>query len=124
MARYPTFLRSLLTLLIVLTGVSVSQAGLFGRWRARYNNPPPPPAATATTQQPSAPAPVQPAVAKAGPTVYMAAMPVIDEKANGSAASFPATAAPAPAPCVNPGTAPSTLPRSSWDFGKFPPYSN
>ena len=37
MAQYPACLRTLLTLLIVLTGVSASQAGLFGRWRTTYN---------------------------------------------------------------------------------------
>jgi len=35
MSRYPICLRSLLTLLILMTGVSASEAGLFGRWRAR-----------------------------------------------------------------------------------------
>jgi hypothetical protein len=124
MIRYSTCLRTLLTVLIVLAGLSSSEAGLFGRWRRRSEVSARP---TATVATPSAAAisPVgQPATSAAGPTVYTVAKPVVGE----TAASAAAPAAPAgsfvPASAVSPGATWSTLPRSSWDFGKYPPYSN
>jgi len=107
--------------LIVLTGISASEAGLFGRWRARYDSPACPPAAVSTA---SAPAAVQPTVSTPGPTVYLAAKPVIGENAAGAAVSAPRTGTYMPTTAVSPGAGWSPMPRSSWDFGKFPPYSN
>ncbi|MGA2255875.1 MAG: hypothetical protein ABSG53_14610 [Thermoguttaceae bacterium] len=124
MNRYPTCLRALLTLLIVLTGVSASQAGLFGRWRTGYYYPACAPATVATPAAPSVPATGQPKVSTTGPTVYTAAKPVIGENAGGAATPVPQNRSYAPAPAVYSGSSWSTLPRSSWDFGKFPPYSN
>ncbi len=123
MTRYSMCLRTLLTLVIVLAGVSASQAGLFGRWRARYDSPACPPVAVSTTSQANTPAASQPTVSTAGPTVYSVAKPVIGENADGAAAPAPAIRSYAPATGVSSGGW-STMPRSSWDFGKFPPYSN
>jgi len=123
MTRFSTLLRTLLTLLLVLTGVSASQAGLFGRWRARYDYPASPPATASTPQVSSVPAAAQPTTPTAGPTVYMVAKPVIGANAVSPTASVPA-ASYAPAPRVYSGTGWSVLPRSTSDFGKFPPYSN
>ncbi|MGO9108680.1 MAG: hypothetical protein ACLP9L_05555, partial [Thermoguttaceae bacterium] len=122
--RCPIFLRTLLTLLIVLTGVSVSNAGLFGRWRARYDYPARPAATVSTPQAASVPAAGQPTVSTAGPIVYTVAKPVVSENAGSAAVSVPQSGSYVPAQAVSPGTSWSTLPRSSWDFGKFPPYSN
>ncbi len=123
MTSYATFLRSLLTLLLVLSGVSASQAGLFGRWRARRDYQTSPPAAVSTPPVTSLPAAAQPTTSTAGPTVYMVAKPVIGANAVSPTASVPA-ASYAPAPRVYSGTGWSVLPRSTSDFGKFPPYSN
>ncbi len=119
MTRSQTCLRTLLTLLIVLTGVSASQAGLFGRWRARYDYAPCPAATVSTPAAASVSTTGQPAT---GPIVYTAAKPVIGENA-GAAAPAP-TRTYVPATGVSSGGTWSTLPRSSWDFGKYPPYSN
>ena len=127
MTRYPTCLRTLLALLIVLTGVSASEAGLFGRWRARYDYyyyPACPPVAGSAQPGPSVPAAGQPTVSTTGPTVYTVAKPVIGENAGGAAVSVPQSGSYVPTQGVSPGGTWSTTPRSSWDFGKFPPYSN
>jgi hypothetical protein len=50
------------------------------------------------------------------------AKPVIGETTTVAPAVQPRTYAPAPAAYSSGGW--STLPRSSWDYGKFPPYSN
>jgi hypothetical protein len=119
-------LRTLLTLVVVLTGVSISQAGPFGRWRARYDYYPVCPTATyATPAGPSVSAAGQPAMAPTGPIPYTAAKPVIGENAGNVVAPAPQVQYYAPA--VTPGYSGSgwsTIPRSTWDFGKFPPYSH
>ena len=120
MIRFATGFRALLTLSIVLTGVSASQAGLFavahtlllrsgGRFHAARS---------------SVPAAAQPAVSTNGPTVYTAAKPVIGETVGGAAASAPQSGTYCAGNKRFTGGGWSTLPRSSWDFGKFPPYSN
>ena len=124
MTRYPTCLRALFTLTIVLAGVSVSEAGLFGRWRARYDYPACPTATVSAPATASVPATGQPAAATAGPTVYTAMKPVIGENTGGAAVAVPASGSYVPAPAVYSGGAWSTTPRSSWDFGNFPPYSH
>jgi hypothetical protein len=115
-----------LSLLIVLTAVSASQAGLFGRGRARYDNYYYPTCSqgTVSTQQASVPAAGQPTASTAGPIVYTAAKPIIGENAAGAAVSVPQGNAYAPAPVAYPSAGWSTSPRSSWDFGSgsFPPY--
>ncbi len=122
MTRYSTCLRTLLTLLLVLTGVSASEAGLFGRWRARYDYYTPcPAAATLTPAAASVSATGQPA---AGPIVYTAAKPVIGENAAAATVPVPRNQTYVPVASGNSGTGWSTLPRSTWDFGKYPPYSN
>jgi hypothetical protein len=122
MTRFSTCFRTLLTLLIVLTGVSASQAGLFARWRTRYYYPTYSPAAVSTQQGTSAPTVAQPTASTTGPTVYTVAKPVIGDNA-GAAPPAPSSATYVPATGVSTGSW-STLPRNSWDFGKFPPYSN
>ena len=119
MSRYSTSLQTLLALAIVLTAVSASQAGLFARWRARYDYPAYAPAAVATQPVASVPAEGQPAVTTAGPTVYKVAKPVVE-----SATPAPQSGSYVPAAGSSSGSTYSTLPRSAWDFGKFPPYSN
>ena len=115
MTKYSTCFRTLLTLSIVLAAVSASQAGLFGRWRTRYDAPACPPVAVSTPQS---------NIPAAGPTVYSVAKPVIDENAEGATVSVPANGSYVPATGVSTSTGWSTMPRSSVDFGKFPPYSN
>ncbi len=122
MARYSTCFRTLLAFAIVLTAVSASQAGLFARWRARYDYPAYAPAAVATQPATSVPA-AQAVVATPGPTVYKVAKPVVSENAAGTVAPAPQSGSYVPAAGTSSGTY-STLPRSAWDFGKFPPYSN
>jgi hypothetical protein len=118
-------LRTLLTLVLVLTGISVSQAGLFGRWRAQYDYPACPAATYATPAGPSVSAVGQPAMAPTGPIPYTAAKPVIGENAGNVVAPAPQTQyyAPAVTPSYS-GSGSSTIPRSTWDFGRFPPYSH
>ena len=128
MTRYPICLRTVLTLLIVVSGVSASQAGLFGRWRNggdyNYYYSACPPAAVATPQA-SVPAAGQPAANGPG-LVYQAAKPVIGE--NAAAARFRPGSRLVCSGAVrtysNSGPPWSTQPRSAWDYGKFPPYSN
>jgi len=124
MNRYSTCLRIVLTLLLVLSGVSASHAGLFGRWRARYDSQPYVPAAAPSgSPAPSAPAVGKPAASTTGPVVYTVAKPIAGKDSGVVAPSVPQTR-PYYAPTVNSGTSWSTIPRSAWDFGKFPPYSN
>ena len=124
MTRYSTCLRILLAQLIVLAGVSVSEAGLFGRWRVYYDYPTCAPATVSAPRDAGTPAASQPAVSSAGPTVYTAMKPVIGPNAADAAPAVPQTRVYAPATGVAPSGSWSTTPRSSWDFGRFPPYSN
>ena len=124
MTRYATCLQIVLSLVIVLMGVSASQAGLFGRWRPRYDSAVYPPAVVPTPPAPSVPAAGQPTASKAGPLVYTAAMPVVGENGGTRLPASLRNGAYVPAPPAYSGSGWSTLPRSSWDFGKFPPYSN
>jgi len=123
MVRYSTSLRTLLTLSIVFAGVSASEAGLFGRWRACSDEPARPPAMVSTPREPAIPAADQTKVSTTGPIVYTVAKPVVGENPDG-ALSVPRNRSNLPVRSTSPGTAWSTTPRSSWDFGKFPPYSN
>ena len=124
MSRYPICLRSLLTLLILMTGVSASEAGLFGRWRARndytyYVYTPCQPTAVSMSA-----AAGQPVTSTAGPIVYTAAKPVISD--NGGSQTIPVVPAPQYnnyVPAAPSGSGWSTLPRGTQDFGKYPPYS-
>ncbi len=112
MNRYASFsLRALLGLSIVLTLVATSQAGLFRQWRTGYTYyyyptyaPPAVTPAPATAIAPAA----QAAVVRAAPTVYTVAKPVVS----------------APAASTYSSGGWSVAPRSSWDFGGFPPYSH
>ena len=131
MSRYTMVSRSVLTLLIVLTVVSASQAGWFGRGRANYDSYyyyPTCPAATVyyTPQQSNIPAASQATVSTTGPTVYTAAKPVIGEPAAvPQAVSVPQSGYYAPAASGYSGSGGySTTARSSWDFGSFPPYNH
>jgi len=113
-----------LTLLIVLAGASASQAGLFGRWRTCYDYYPASPAATVSTPaQTNIPPTGQPAVSTAGPTTYTVAKPVIGENAAAAPVSVPRTGSYAPAPRAYSNGGWSINPRSSWDYGKFPPFN-
>ncbi len=149
MTRYPTCLRILLTLSIVLIAVSVSEAGPFGR-RACYDygyysyyyypacstvsvtypTVTTYPAVTVTTSSvPSIPTPAagQP---MASPPAYTVMKPVIDDSAVSPALAAPqpvaipqsGSYAPAAGSYSYPSGGYSTTPRSSWDFGRFPPY--
>ena len=125
MIRYSTCLRTLFTLLIVLAGFSTSEAGLFGRWRGRDVAPAPAAAATVATPATAAIPPTgKTAVPTAGPRTYTVAKPVISATPAGAAATAAPAAYYVPAQAVSPSTGWSTLPRSSWDFGKYPPYNN
>jgi hypothetical protein len=105
-------------------GYTTGYLGLFGRWHARYDYPACPPVTVSTTYEPRIPAAGQPSVPAAGPIVYTAAKPVVGENANGAAASIPQNGSYIPARSTFPGSGWNSTPRSSWDFGKFPPYSN
>jgi len=139
MARYSICLMFLLTPSLVLTGVPASEAGWYGcngYYYTTYDYCPTCPTVTysAPVATPAAPAPTAPAptagqsaAAPAGPMVYSAMKPMIGQSA-GATISVPQsmpvqTYAPAPA-CYRSGgySYPSTTPRSSWDFGRFPPY--
>ena len=123
MTRYLTCLRTILALLLVLTAVSASEAGLFGRWRNRtdYYYPPACPA-VATSPVSSTPAAGQPTASTAGPKSYTAMKPVIGDNAGSTAATTLPSVQYVPAPSAYPRSGWSATPRSSWDFGSFPPY--
>jgi len=114
MCRSRKCFRSLLTLLIVLAGVSICEAGIFGRYRARYC---PAPSSSQSVSAPAAPAQSQPGTSA---TVYTVNKPV----SAAAGEKTPSRVERASAPVVPSNAGWSTLPRSSWDFGKFPPYSN
>ncbi len=138
MTRHPAYSWTLLTLSIVLTGVSASEAGQFGRWYARngYYYYPACPAAMATTppapttpaagqptaSTPGTPAAGQPMASTASPTVHTAMKPVMGENAGSAAVSTPQVRSYVPAAPVYPSSGWSVTPRSSWDYGSFPPY--
>jgi hypothetical protein len=102
----------LVAMLMVLIGVSVSEAGIFRRayvWQPVCVQPAPYPVATAPA----------PAAAEATHTVYK---PIV-----------PDSAVPAAEPTISTRPAPqyygpaqsggwNTAPRSSWDFGRYPPF--
>ena len=133
MSRHTTLFRPLLALAIVLAGVSVSEARVFGRWRGGndycyYNYYYSPAVAVSAQPAPSVPAPGQAAASTTGPTAYTAMKPVTGGNAAAPAATAPQGGTYMPAPAVSPGYYPSggwsTAPRSSWDFGsgRLPPY--
>ncbi len=124
MIRYSTCLRTLVTLLIVLAGFSTSEAGLFGRWRWRSEVPARTTVTVATPPAAGISPTGQPATSMAGPMVYTVAKPVVGEAAASAAASAAPAGSYVPASAGSSGATWSTLPRSSWDFGKYPPYSN
>ena len=127
MTRHSIRVWPLLALLIVVVGVSTSQAQCWtGYYYPTYYYYPSccsgmvstQPAATTATSTAG-----QPIVATAGPTVYTAAKPVTTENAVPMAAPVPQSGYYAPASGYSSGGF-SVTPRSSWDFGKFPPYSH
>ena len=136
MTRYPTCVRALVTLSILLTGVSASEAAVFGRWRDcndYYYSYYYPACSQVTVSTPlpaagqpavSTPLPVagQPAVSTAGPAPHTAMMPVIGENAGSTVAPIPQSGFYVPAQRAYPSSGWSTTPRSSWDYGSFPPY--
>jgi hypothetical protein len=109
--------------LVLLADTSASQAGWFrggGRcyyytvdstYTAATSSAP-----TATPAPTAAPTPMV-AAAPTGPVVHQANMPVIGMESAPVAA--PATIY---APSTAPGGGWSVTPRSSWDFGRFPPF--
>jgi len=124
MTRYLLCLRTLLALCVVLAGVSASQAGLFGRWRACYDyTPASSPAAVSTPAQATIPPTGQPAASPTRPLPYTAAKPIVGDNAAATAVSAPRTGTYAPAPRAYSSGGWSINPRSSWDYGKFPPYN-
>ena len=122
MTRYLTCLRTLLPLLIVLTAVSASEAGLFGRWRTRNDYYAPACPAVATSPASSTPAAGQPMASTAGPKAYTAMKPVIGDNTDNTAGAAPQGGQYVPAQRVYSSPGWSATPRSSWDFGNFPPY--
>ena len=120
---------TLVALSIVLVAVSASEAGLFGRWRSNYTyyyypayqpavvSVPPAASQPAATAQPA----TQRAQATKVPTVYTAAKPVIAETPAPAAVAVP-QASYAPASGSYSGGW-SVTPRTSWDYGTFPPYN-
>jgi len=121
MTRYCVYCSALLALSLLLADAGASQAGIFGRWRARYDYQPRPAAATTTAQ----PAPVaNPATAApAGPIAYSAAKPITAAAPTPSVVAPQSTGVYVPQTGTANGAAWSVAPRSSWDFGSFPPYS-
>ncbi len=113
-ARF-SYPRVLAAVLIVLLGATVGEAGLFRRayvWYPACVQPAPAPVA-------AAPAPA-PAPAAGTHTVYK---PIVPESAVPAAQPAPAISSPAPqyyGPVQSGGW--SISPRSSWDFGRYPPY--
>jgi hypothetical protein len=105
----------------LLAGSSASEAGWFrGRGRC-YSYPAESTGYAATSALPSAaPAPAA-AAATSGPVVYQANRPVVAVET--SPAELPAAAnySPRYAPRATSGGS-SVMPRSSWDFGSFPPF--
>ena len=99
--------------LIVLLGSSTSQAGPFRR--ASWSNPACFPTAAPVQSQTTPPS--------AGPIIHTSQMPVTPP-------GYGQTVPPAPSlPVYSPGyqvptgiSSGSNMPRSSWDFGKWPPY--
>ena len=122
MTRYATCLRTLLTLSLVLTGISASQAG---RWYARNGYYYYPACSAVTVSTPPAaniPAAGQPMAATPAPTVYTVMKPVTGENAGNPAVIVPQSGSYVPAAPAYPSSGWSTTPRSSWDYGSFPPY--
>ena len=106
--------------LVLLAGSSASEAGWFrGRGRC-YSYPAESTGYAATSALPSAaPAPAA-AAATSGPVVYQANRPVVGlETSPGSPPA--ANYLPTYAPRATFGGS-SVIPRSSWDFGSFPPF--
>ena len=103
---------------ILSAASSASEAGWF-RGSARYYSYPADSTCYAATSPAPSAAPTQTAASTtAGPVVHQAHKPVI------GAEPMPATlpAATSDAPRAMSGSGWSVTPRSSWDFGRFPPY--
>lgn len=133
MIRYLTYLRIALTLSIVLIGVSASQADQYGSWYScngyYYYYPACSTVTVSTPTVQSIPAVNQPMASTVSPPAYTVMKPVINDNA---AVTIPQSQsyvvpqsqfyAPASNSYSYPSSGSNATPRSSWDFGKFPPY--
>ncbi len=113
MAQCLAYLRVVAATLIVLAGCSISQAGLFRRGYVNYYYYPACPTVVVA-------APAQTVTAMPSPGAQTVYMPVEQPSAAPAA-----TYVPAEVPQYQyqgGGGGIGNMPRSSWDFGKFPPY--